>query len=115
MGTIRFIWGIALTICGGLLTIMNLLEKIGKAKKAIDAPNEEQNRRIRDLEKKCEKYDGYFHSDKQRIADLEQSLSILMQCDFALLSHAINGNDTDKLKNVQSSMMNYLTQRGITV
>ena len=55
MDTITFVWGIALTICGGLLTIINLVEKIGKAKKAIDAPNEEQNRRIHDLEKKCEK------------------------------------------------------------
>ena len=115
MDNIAFIWGVALTICGGLLTIINLVEKIGKAKKAIDAPNEEQNRRIHDLEKKCEKYDDYFRSDKQRIQDLEQSLSILMQCDFALLSHAINGNDTGKLRSVQTSMMDYLTKRGITV
>ena len=115
MDTLVFIWGVALTICGGLLTISNLIEKVAKAKKAIDAPNEEQNRRIRDLEKKCENYDDYFRSDKQRIQDLEQSLSILMQGNFALLSHAINGNDTDKLKKVQSDMMEYLTQRGIKV
>ena len=115
MENIIFIWGVALAICGGLLTISNLIEKVAKAKKAIDAPNEEQNRRIRELERKCEKYDDYFRSDKQRIQDLEQSLSILMQGNFALLSHAINGNDTDKLKKVQSDMMEYLTQRGIKV
>lgn len=108
-------WAIILAVCGGILTIINTIDKVVGAGKAINAPNEEQNRRIAALEVRCDKYDRYFDSDKQRIADLEQMLSVMMQAQFALLSHAINGNDTDKLKEVQSSMMGYLTHRGIKV
>lgn len=108
-------WAIILAICGGLLTIINVVEKIIGAGKAFNAPNVEQDRRLAALETRCDKYDRYFDSDKQRIADLEQMLSVLMQAQFALLSHAINGNDTDKLKEVQGHMMEYLTKRGISV
>jgi hypothetical protein len=108
-------WAIVLAVCGGVLTIINTIDKIVGAGKAINAPNVEQDRRIAALEVRCDKYDRYFDSDKQRISDLEQMLSVLMQAQFALLSHAINGNDTEKLKEVQSHMMDYLTNRGIKV
>lgn len=108
-------WAIILAVCGGILTIINTIDKVVGAGKAINAPNEEQNRRIAALEVRCDKYDRYFDSDKQRIQDLEQMLSVLMQAQFALLSHAINGNDTDKLKEVQGTMMAYLTNRGIKI
>lgn len=109
------IWGIVLAVCGGVTTIINAVDKVVGAGKAINAPNVEQDRRIKALEARCDKYDRYFDSDKQRLNDLEQSLSVLMQGTFALLSHAINGNDTDKLKEVQSTMMDYLSKRGIHV
>ena len=108
-------WSIILAVCGGLLTIMNFAEKLIKAGKAINAPNEEQNRRIAALEERCDRYDGYFSSDKQRIQDLEQSLAVLMQGNFALLSHAIDGNNTEKLKKTRDEMLEYLTKRGIQV
>lgn len=108
-------WGIILAICGGVTTIINCIDKLVGASKAINAPNEEQNRRIAALEVRCDKYDRYFDSDKQRISDLEQMLSVLIKAEFAMLSHAINGNDIDKLKEVQEDMMEYLTKRGIKV
>ena len=60
-------------------------------------------------------FQSYFDSDKQRLSDLEQALSVLMQGTFALISHAVNGNDVDKLKKTQEEMMDYLTKRGIKV
>ena len=108
-------WAIILAICGGILTIINAVEKIVGAGKALNAPNAEQDRRLAALEARCDKYDRYFDSDKQRIADLEQMLSVLMQAQFALLSHAINGNDTENLRKVRDDMLAYLTKRGISV
>lgn len=108
-------WAIILAVCGGVLTIINAIEKVVGAGKALNAPNVEQDRRIAALELRCDRYDQYFDSDKQRLNDLEKSLSVLMQAQFALLSHAINGNDTEKLKEVQGTMMDYLTKRGISV
>lgn len=108
-------WAYILAISGAIITLVNALEKITLAKKAINAPNEEQNRRLAALEARCDKYDGYFSSDKQRLNDLEQSLSVLMQGTFALISHAVNGNDVDKLEETRESMLKYLTTRGIKV
>lgn len=108
-------WAVILAICSGIITVIGALEKIVNAGKTISAPNAEQNRRLSALEARCDQYDRFFNSDKQRIFDLEQMLAVLMQAEFALLSHAINGNDIEKLKQVQSSMMDYLTKRGISV
>ena len=109
------IWVTILGICGGITTIINAIEKIVNAGRAVNAPNAEQNRRLKELEIRCDRYDTYFSSDKQRIMDLEQSLSILMQGTLALISHAVNGNDVDKLKYTQEHMLDYLTKRGIKV
>ena len=38
-----------------------------------------------------------------------------MQAQFAILDHAIDGNDTEKLRSAKAKMMDYLTQRGISV
>lgn len=109
------IWAIVIAVCGWVVVIINAIEKVVGAGRALNAPNVEQDRRLAALEARCDKYDRFFDSDKQRISDLEQMLSVLMQAQFALLSHAINGDDIDKLKKVQSDMMDYLTKRGISV
>lgn len=109
------LWAIILAICGGVLTIINTFDKLIGAGKAMNAPNVEQDKRLDALEARCDKYDRFFDSDKQRLNDLEQSLSVLMQSQFALMSHAINGNDVDKLKKAQNDMLEYLTKRGISV
>lgn len=106
---------VILAVCGGIITVIGAVEKIVNAGKVIHAPNAEQDRRIKALEERCDRYEQYLNSDKQRLNDLEQSLSILMQGNFALLSHAINGNDVDKLRRTQGEMLDYLTKRGISV
>lgn len=108
-------WAVVLAICGGIVTIISAIEKIVNAGKIINSPYSEHNRRIKALEDRCDKFEQYFFRDNQRLADLEQTLSILLQAEFALLSHAINGNDVDKLKDAQTAMMDYLTKRGINV
>lgn len=114
MNSIPF-WTVILAICGGIITIIGAVEKIVNAGKFVNAPNVEQDKRLDALEARCDKYDRFFDSDKQRLNDLEQSLSVLMQSQFALMSHAINGNDVDKLKKAQNDMLEYLTKRGISV
>lgn len=108
-------WTVILAICGGIITIIGAVEKIVNAGKVINEPNVEQNKRLDALEARCDKYDEFFATDKHRMDTFEQSISIMMQAEFALLSHAINGNDIDKLREVHSSMMEYLTKRGISV
>ena len=105
-------WTVILAICGGIITIIGAVEKLVNAGKVINEPNVEQNKRLDALEARCDKYDRFFDSDKQRLNDLEQSLSVLMQSQFALMSHAINGNDIDKLSRAKDDLESYLINRG---
>lgn len=57
METIPF-WAVVLAICGGIVTIIGAIEKVVGAGKVLHAPNAEQNRRIAELEKRCDKYDS---------------------------------------------------------
>ena len=107
------IWVTLLGICGGIVTILSAIEKIANAGRVINEPNKEQDRRIASLEGRCDAFDRYLASDKQRLNDLEASFSVLMKVQIALLGHAINGNDTDKLKEVQAETVDYLSKRGI--
>lgn len=109
------IWALILGVCGAIITVIGAIEKIMDVGKVVHEPNAEQDRRITTLENRCDTFDRYLQSDKQRITELEASLSMIMKVQFALLSHAINGNDLDKLKEVQSEMLTYLSQRGIHV
>ena len=111
------IWLTIIGICGGIITIIGALEKIVSTGKAIGAPAAELTRRVSALEARCNEYERFFHSDKQRLTDLEQALSIMMQAQFALLSHAVDegGTGTGQLKEARERMLEYLTVRGIKI
>lgn len=109
------IWALILGVCGAIITVIGAIEKLVDMGKIVQEPNAEQNLRIAKLESRCDAFERYLEHDKKRIDDLESSLSMIMKVQFALLSHAINGNDLDKLKDVQSEMLTYLSQRGIHV
>lgn len=106
-----------LAICGGIVTLVGALEKIISAGRILGSPYAEHTRRITALEARCDKYDRYFDSDKQRIQDLEQALSIIIQSQFAILSHLCGGDkgETEQLKAAQTELQKYLTLRGIKV
>lgn len=108
-------WGLILAICGGIITLVNTAEKIATARKVIAAPYTEITDKLKALEARCDRYDTYFSADKQRIESLEQAISLLMQAEFAILSHEINGNDVAKLKEAHDNMLDYLTRKGVKV
>lgn len=102
-------------ICALIVSVGAVIALFIKLRDRATAPDKKQDERITQIEKKLADYDRYLDSDKRRIEALEQSIAMNMKCQFALLSHAINGNDIDKLKSVQDEMQKYLSEKGVSI
>ena len=103
------------SICALIVSIGAVIALFLKLRDRAIAPDKRQNERITKIEERLADYDRWLDSDKKRIEMLESALAMQMKCQFALLSHAINGNDIDKLKEVQGEMQEYLTTKGVRV
>lgn len=98
-------------VCTVATTINVILMFIGK----IKAPNAEQNRRIAALEARCDKYDGYFKKDQNRMNSIELEVVVLTKGMFALLSNAVDGTDIDRCKQAKIELQDFLATKGVQV
>lgn len=55
--------------------------------------------------------DHKLDNDNKRIASLEDGNKVICKALIAMLSHEINGNSTEKLKQAMSDLQNYLIDR----
>lgn len=69
-------------------------------------------------DEKLKEHDGKLDKDFQRINDLEkkqaeteEALQILMRSMLALMTHSIDGNNTEELKKARDDMHEYLIRR----
>ena len=78
----------------------------------------QQNNKIRDIEDKMKhledrlkKHEEYFNNDNKRLLAIEEGNRVTQKALLALMSHAINGNDVDKLKEAENSLREYLINK----
>lgn len=95
----------AITITAAALTV--IWNAIRKAK----APNEQQNLRLDQIETRLDKLSNYLDNDNVRIKAIEEGNKVTQKAILALMSHAINGNDTDKLEEAKNSLEQYLINK----
>lgn len=100
-------------LCGAIVSVSAAITIIVKVVQKIKAPEKSQNERITKLEKKAERFEQFFDNDNQRLKALEEGTIITQQSILALLSHAINGNDVNSLKDAKNDLEKYLTRRGV--
>lgn len=55
--------------------------------------------------------DDKLKKDNTRLTDLEEGNRVICRGILALLSHEINGNSTDKLRESQAEITNYLIEK----
>ena len=101
-----------LAICVGITTISAAVTVIVKLIQKAKQPNQTQNERIEALEKKVKEFENYFNNDNKRLDELEEGNRVTQQALLALLSHSINGNDTDKLTKARDDLQVYLISKG---
>jgi len=102
-----------------LLSIFNLWDKIETRIKQAKEPTKQLENRIIALEQltsqtyqqKFAEYDEHFAKDLMRIDSIEQGTRVTQKAILALLKHAVDGNETDALKEASKELTKYLIER----
>ena len=87
-----FLW-VAAALVGFVLAVWALADKIKKSSEWRQSITEKLDK------------------DKKRIDSLEDGNKVICRGILALLSHEINGNSADKLKDAKDELTNYLIER----
>lgn len=116
--TIQEFWTILMAGCSALITLSAAAVIVINAIKKFKEPENAQNNKIRDLEEKMKKFEDrllkheeYFNNDNKRLLAIEEGNRVTQKALLALMSHAINGNDVDKLKEAENSLREYLINK----
>lgn len=104
-----FLW-----LCGAVCTVAAAVAVFYKAMAKAQEPERIQNNRLDELEKKVDKFAEFFDRDNKRLNSLDEGNRVTQQALLALMSHAINGNDTEKLIRAKDDLENYLINKGGT-
>lgn len=102
---------ILLYICTAVLTIGNAGLVIATIVNKAKAPNKIQNERITGLESRMDKVERHLDSDNVRIKSIEEGNKVTQKALLALMSHALNDQDNDKLMEAKDELERYLINR----
>ena len=103
-GQLAGLAALVLVLVGAYNTVMGAVRNYREEKKRKDAP-------VNTLEDTVKKHDERLAKDHERLNDLEDSNRIILRALMAMLSHEINGNSDDKLKDSFDEIQKYLIQK----
>jgi hypothetical protein len=110
--TITFTIADVLWICGGICTIAAAFAVISNAITKAHAPEAQQNERLDALEAQVKEFSKYLDRDNRRLNALDEGNRVTQRALLALMSHAINGNDIDRLTKAKDDLQEYLISKG---
>ena len=99
------------TICGGISVIAGTIALLLRAIHKFREPEESQNQRLSDVEAELEKHMGYLDNDHKRLDAIEEGHRVTQRALLALLSHSLDGNDVEALKESKKELQEYLIKR----
>ena len=141
--TIEQLWTMILSICGGITAVAAAIAVIIKVVSKVKEPDDKQNTRLGEHDKKLDSIDRKLAADKDRldlfqskivqleerqkensimievherkIAEAEQRINksehgsnVTMKALLALLSHGIDGNAIEPMKEAKAALEDYL-------
>lgn len=106
--TPKEIINIILLICGGIISIGGALTVVKKWINGIKKPNKIVKQEVEHIEETLNSHENYFKRDKEAIDELKEGQRIIYKSQLALISHAIDGNNTKQLKEAETELQNYL-------
>ena len=98
-------------VIGVILTVLNIIERVILFKDKAKQPHLQHEQRIVALESEVKHIEDKLNDDGERIAELEMGTRVLMKSIGALLSHGIDGNNTDEMKLAREELNDYLISR----
>ena len=102
--TLMQLWQMFLAMCGSVATIAGAAAVIYSIYKKAKQPDTERDETLA-------KHSELLDNDNRRLKELEDSNKIIMQSMLALMSHAIDGNHTEDLKQARDDLQKYLIRR----
>lgn len=102
------LWEIMLLICGAIITIGGAIKVVKGWLTDANKPKKEIKTEIESIEGTLENHSKFFENDKKAIYELKRGQHIMYKSQLALISHAIDGNNTKELKEVKSELINEL-------
>lgn len=103
--------GAILAFAGAVSTVGGAIEKIAKAVKTARAPNEQQNERLDNLEKRMDEVDQFLAADKRRLDSFEEGNRATQRALLALLDHGIDGNNIEQMQHAKEGLQNLLINK----
>lgn len=104
-------WAMILAAALAITTLANAAEKIVKAWKAAKAPNDRQDKRLDDLEKRMDGVEGKLTNDNTRLERIEEGNRVVQRGVLALLGHGLDGNNIQQMQDARDDLQNHLINR----
>ena len=115
-----WVLGILGSLCAAVITIDKVLDIIHKYVKNAQAPDDAQNKRIDDLDRRVGALEtGYtqhtaaLSRDLSRFGDIDEVNRLTLQAVRALLEAQLTGNNVQAMQKSKAEIDNYLTE-GVT-
>jgi hypothetical protein len=105
------IWAVILAAASAMVLLSNAAEKVVKAIRAAKAPNDQQNKRITELETWRKVVDGKLAHDHERFEELSNGERVTQRALLALLDHGIDGNNIEQMQHAKEELQNHLINR----
>lgn len=96
---------------GAINTIGSAIEKIAKAKKAVEAPNAAQDEKIADHEKRIAKLEQHRDDDRKELAAVREYNRISALAQIALLDHGLDGNNIKPMQDAKDELNHWLARK----
>ena len=102
---------IVLGLPGAINTIGSAIEKLAKAKRAVEAPNAAQDEKIADHEKRISKLERHQENDHRELAAIREYNRISAWAQIALLDHGLDGNNITAMQKAKDGLNDWLTRK----
>lgn len=102
---------IVLGLPSAINTIGNAIEKIAKAKKAVEAPNVAQDERIADHEQRIQTLERDRDNDKRELEAIREYNRISALAQIALLDHGLDGNNIKPMQDAKDELNHWLARK----
>jgi hypothetical protein len=109
--TLSAAWAWLLAAALAIDTFGRAFERIAKARKAAQAPNDQQNKRLDDLEAWKAEADRKLLNDNNHLINIDSDNRVTQRALLALLDHGIDGNNIKQMQHAKEELQEHLINR----
>lgn len=109
--TLSDLFAVVTWVLGGVILLRNGGNAILDIIRAIKAPNDEQDRRITELEGEMKTVKKCLDNDNKRFKTLEDGNRVMIMAQLALLDHGLDGNNIKQMEDAKKGINLYLASK----